>query len=190
MLNLAVVVVTFLVSACDNLGHSLSFPAQVSGIAGFDDSSLVTERVDKLLDTAGNKFLVYSESGSTGSTIKFALVDDIPKQSETAAHVDFTTVIMPSISEIGARGVAGQTRVAGRATRYGSECLVEISRFVLEYGDELLQPVLWHEIGHCAGLPHDSTANEVMSAITYPLGHYDQEKIDRFIKQLLAAINS
>lgn len=189
LLKASFTVVIFLVCACDNSGHfSLEFPAQISEIKGFDgtETGEITTRVDSLVKKVGTSFLVFPGEGNTGSTVRIQMVNEIPNTAETASssHIDYASVFIPS----GYRGVGGSKRIAGRATRYGNECLVEISRFVVEYTDELLQPVLWHELGHCAGLSHDSKPYEIMSAITYTLNYYDDEKIARFISQISAAI--
>jgi hypothetical protein len=189
LLRSSFTVVIFLVSACDNSGHfELKFPAQISEIKGFDgtETSEVTSRVDSLVKKVGTSFLVFPGEGNTGSTVRIQLVNDIQNTAETASssHIDYAYAFIPG----GYRGVGGINRIAGRATRYSNECLVEISRFVVEYSDELLQPVLWHELGHCAGLSHDSKPYEIMSAITYTLNYYDDEKIARFIGLISAAI--
>jgi len=166
----------------------LSFPAQISEIKGFDgtEAGEITTRVDSLVKKVGTSFLVFPGEGNTGSTVRIQMVNEIQNTSETASnsHVDYAYVFIPGEY----RGVAGNNRIAGRATRYGNECLVEISRFVVQYTDELLQPVLWHELGHCAGLSHDSKPYEIMSAITYTLNYYDDAKIARFIELISSAI--
>ena len=189
LLRASFTVVIFLVSACDNSGHfALEFPAQISEIKGFDgtETGEVTTRVDSLVKKVGTSFLVFPGEGNTGSTVRIQMVNEIQNTAETASssHVDYASVFIPG----NYRGVGGTNRIAGRATRYGNECLVEISRFVVEYADELLQPVLWHELGHCAGLSHDSKSYEIMSAITYTLNYYDDKKIARFISLISAAI--
>lgn len=108
------------------------------------------------------------------------------------------TVVMPEelqSSEAGgspiyirfAQTIPEQTSaIAGRATVEGDKCVVQISSIVAN-DDSLLVPVLWHELGHCAGLSHDPTKGEVMYKVTYSMREYDKPAFDRFFTHVLEA---
>lgn len=77
---------------------------------------------------------------------------------------------------------------AGYATMTPDGCLVEISTDVMRRGKEdYIRPVLWHELGHCAGLQHDPKEGEVMYKISEPFDTYSSDAFTRFWGTILRA---
>jgi hypothetical protein len=188
--DLVLIGVTFFLCACDNFGQTtLTFPAHIASVQALEsERPLVQSEVEALIEKVGSQFLVFTNSPSSQSTVTIHVVDQFaPATNGARSHSDLTSVFLNGGNFQG-RAMASKNRTAGRATRYNGECLIEIGRFVVEYGETLLGPVLWHEIGHCAGLEHTEAAGELMSRITYPMHHYDTDHIERFVQSLLTAI--
>ena len=77
---------------------------------------------------------------------------------------------------------------AGFAIIEEEHCTIEISNTILTGGNRsFLKPVLWHELGHCAGLPHDSKSGELMFSTTSVTPDYGADVIGRFISSFLLA---
>lgn len=74
---------------------------------------------------------------------------------------------------------------AGYAILTDSSCTVELSKqiFINERAD-YIESVLWHELGHCSGLAHDSGNGEIMSATTAPFSSYSSEAVSRFLLEI------
>ena len=71
---------------------------------------------------------------------------------------------------------------AGLATYDERSCDVELSTTLCTEGfSRYLEPVLWHELGHCSGMGHDSKDTELMYRLASPEGSYGSDAIDRFM---------
>ena len=71
---------------------------------------------------------------------------------------------------------------AGLATYDERSCDVELSTTLFTEGfSRYLEPVLWHELGHCSGMGHDSKDTELMYRLASPEGSYGSDAIDRFM---------
>ncbi len=177
----------FLVVACGNAPR-LSWPAAVASIEiSGDGKSTVTSDIEDLNAQIGSTILRLD--GSSGSPIHIKSISNFGVSSNVLTqgaqvHLDYVSMIAP-----GARGAAASTQIAGRATLDSSQCVIELGSFLFEEkSKDLLMPVLWHEIGHCAGLLHVTEANEVMSPITNRLDAYTADHFKRFFDALLASI--
>ncbi|MSP18073.1 MAG: hypothetical protein EXR74_00735 [Bdellovibrionales bacterium] len=72
---------------------------------------------------------------------------------------------------------------AGLATYDERSCTVELSRMLFTEGfSSYLEPVLWHELGHCSGMGHDSKDTELMYRLASPQESYGSDAIDRFMR--------
>lgn len=73
------------------------------------------------------------------------------------------------------------TSKAGLATYNGVFCKVELNQLVFESGfGSYLEPVVWHELGHCAGMEHDPKAGELMYYLASPKNLYSTDALSRF----------
>ena len=76
---------------------------------------------------------------------------------------------------------------AGLATFDDRYCEVELNSAIFGNRKVVFEPVLWHELGHCAGLPHDSKPGEVMYHSASPDGIYSSAALNRFFKAFASA---
>lgn len=77
---------------------------------------------------------------------------------------------------------------AGLATTDGTGCTVQIAARVFGSSySSFRRTVVWHELAHCAGLPHVDAAGELMSPTTWAFSQYSAEKLERFIEAFAAS---
>ena len=70
---------------------------------------------------------------------------------------------------------------AGLATFDDSSCKVELNNLIFQSDySSYLEPVVWHELGHCAGMEHNPKSGELMYHIASPQSLYTEEAIHRF----------
>jgi len=160
---LSAVLVVFLVAACGKTGHSSrgGWPAALVALENFPSAehSRVEEAVKQLNERALRPILM--EQGTTGGgypvTIRFR--EPWPEAPNRA----------------------------GYATIEDDRCTVEISSVLFEATfKDYLFPVIWHEVGHCAGLEHIPQEGEVMYKYSGALGSYTEGAIQRFFGTLLS----
>jgi len=167
------VVVGFLISGCGKFGH-LDWPARVT-LEGFSESenARITAALQKANETAGREVVHLSSSSEEGSPITIRKVDELQPSTNSQAAM--------------AKKVATMAyQIAGRATYDASTCDIQIAKFVSEpEGTGLLTAVLWHELGHCAGLPHLTEENQLMSKNTLSIGSYSEDFIKRFFADFI-----
>jgi hypothetical protein len=78
---------------------------------------------------------------------------------------------------------------AGYATVESDKCTIELSNVIFAEGKkDYIKPVVWHEMGHCAGLQHDPTQGEIMYKASNRLSDYTQASISRFYVNVLSSI--
>lgn len=160
-------VLVVLTSCGKNGAPHLSWPATIGGLEGFSDTqraavmSAISQLNLKIKRTMVSPAGLQTQSGTSsgGSPIYFRFADSIPEQKNV---------------------------IAGRATVDGEKCVVQISSVVAD-NNELLVPVVWHELGHCAGLDHDPKVGEVMYASTGSMKNYDAATLGRYFAHVLEA---
>lgn len=78
------------------------------------------------------------------------------------------------------------SNLAGEATVSDENCLINISPKVFdpEYKDTL-EPVVWHELGHCAGLVHVPTTGQIMYPTTSNFESYQPTALTNFYLNVL-----
>lgn len=154
-------IVAFVVVGCGKFRQpSLDWPATVVAVENFSsqEEGIVLDAIDGLNTKAGRAILTDSPGGSP-ITIRWS--KNIPQMANR-----------------------GEVHVAGRATITSDDCTIEISSIVTHSSEKLI-PVLWHEVGHCAGLVHDVADGEIMSTFTSPLDHYSPEALGRFFQSIV-----
>ncbi len=179
-----------LLSAC-GANQPLTWPAQIPSIEGIEGDSLtwVQDKIVDLNTEIGSPVLTVGPG--SGSPIYIRKVEDFGNVAGFThlgdLHLDqneFAYIRVP-----GVRGTLGTSRIAGRATLTSQQCTIELASFLMKpESKDLLHPVLWHEIGHCAGLPHVSEEGEMMSPLTLPISRYSSEHLTRFFAAFMAAI--
>lgn len=77
---------------------------------------------------------------------------------------------------------------AGCATVDANQCVVQLSSLLFEdeYADDL-ESVVWHELGHCAGLVHVPQQGEVMFAYTNAFSTYSSGALSRFLMSITSS---
>lgn len=74
------------------------------------------------------------------------------------------------------------TSKAGLATYTGAFCKVELNEVVFtEDYKSYVDPVLWHELGHCSGMEHDPKEGEIMYHLASSKDFYQASAITRFM---------
>jgi hypothetical protein len=148
---------------------SLQFPAHISSIENFDSTSAaqISTLVASLNTSLGQKAIVNDPNGP-GASITIQMVATLDPDSTS-----------------GVNSTSGTT-IAGRATLTTGNCLVQIAQFIAQDPTgELFHPVLWHELGHCAGLVHTTTATQIMSPLTVQWDNYDSQAVQTYLGNFL-----
>ncbi|MFM8315565.1 MAG: hypothetical protein ACKOA8_14880 [Deltaproteobacteria bacterium] len=127
------------------------------------------------------------------ASVKFDKLSETQKQSVSEMLMDFSKDIGTETFYFDNRSAQFQLTItllgdqdqksskAGLATYNGSYCLLELSPLVFEESyQSYLQPVLWHELGHCAGMEHDKSVEEIMYYLARPKGFYSDSAISHF----------
>jgi hypothetical protein len=151
-------IICILLAGCGKKGPRLPWPASIH-LTGFADSE--SEAIRKSFSDLNEKSgkTVVEESGHADRyPIRFEIVD-FPKDKKTQA---------------------------GLAIIEDETCTIQLSRslFTDSAHPTYLMPVVWHELGHCAGLLHNPSAGEIMFSSTVPFENYSEEEIKRFFADL------
>lgn len=154
----ALLLVAPFVTACGNLSDSgTGWPARIVSVDAGDSASEDLVRQDmKDLETEAKRTL---------------FVDGEPSGSKPVLQITIRRV--PDWTDA--------PRRAGYATMEGDSCLVELAERLFTTHAVYRKTVVWHELGHCAGLNHDPDEGEVMSATTSAFSSYDAATLERFI---------
>lgn len=161
MRNVILLFFCILLVAC---GKERPWPAEVSPCESCskEEVSELSSSLSELNEKSGASLISMPESSSKSYfTITVTFVDASTLQS----------------------GDSKNTR-AGLATVYSDHCDVQLSKDLHKAENaQYFKAVLWHEMGHCAGLAHDPQEEELMSAITKRFSAYSEEAITRFINK-------
>lgn len=63
-------------------------------------------------------------------------------------------------------------------------CRIQITTRTFNYGQDVLDSVIWHEIGHCYGMDHTNDENDIMYQYAKPLSMYSKDVINNFLRRL------
>ena len=156
------VLVTFFVAACGQYAERSPWPAQIASMEGMTDTEKaeVRKAVESLNSLFGGQVLSFSPESETNYTISM-------KKSEPPTD---------------------NAQRAGYATVGIANCSVDLSAVLFREGmKEYIRPVVFHELGHCAGLEHSPDENDVMYKTTNKDGFYTEEAIERFLAAFRAS---
>jgi len=205
MRNLKLVFVMFLVIGCGKFRHlNKNWPANVTEFQGLSTAQedSVVDSIHALNTDANRRLITLSVSGLfEGPTECAAIVDECEVDSPDCEIDPPGCEVNPFDPEtfepredpypIIIRRVPAnpdQPNRAGYAIMKNDLCEIELSEFLFDKDyEETLQSVLWHEIGHCAGLAHVEESNELMSRTTSSFGRYSNSAIERFFDAIQRA---
>lgn len=63
-------------------------------------------------------------------------------------------------------------------------CEIDIVERTYNYGQDLVNSVVWHEIGHCLGFEHSSDPSDIMYPYANPLSSYSEKSKQRFFRRI------
>lgn len=66
-------------------------------------------------------------------------------------------------------------------------CRIQMAERTYFYGQDWVNSVLWHEIGHCLGMDHHENEEDIMYKYAKPLPRYTQESLQEFFRRLYEA---
>lgn len=158
MRRLWVGAVLFLIAGC---GNNRQWPATIVSTQGFSPTQLqALQSAIGSLNSQSKRILITSSGGPKSFPISISLVG--PDQ-------------------------ATENR-AGCATVDSNQCSVQLSTLLFEsdYAGDL-ESVVWHELGHCAGLVHVPQSGEIMYAYTNSFSSYSSGALSRFFASIIGS---
>lgn len=66
----------------------------------------------------------------------------------------------------------------------GDPCEITMSQRAYNYGQDWVNSVFWHEVGHCVGLEHVPDSNDIMYKYAWPLSSYKEDYKQDFFRRL------
>lgn len=158
MHRLGLLVVMFLVIGCGNFRRE--WPAVIRSVDAFelDEQVKVMEAIEELNETAPQKLI--SEDPLVGYAIAIRRVPPNP---------DFPNRI-------------------GYAIVRPTSCTIELSERLFDDLAHMLKSVIYHEIGHCAGLGHVEESQEIMSANASAFDRFTQTHFNNFFDLIFSSI--
>lgn len=70
--------------------------------------------------------------------------------------------------------------IAGEARKYTFYCHITL----YSQSFPVLEPTVWHEVGHCLGLKHEGFVGHIMSERVKKFSEYSQQEIDLFLEEI------
>lgn len=152
-------ILALLISSC---GRATRWPARVV----FDTKTVSaatsyqwSQYVNDLNDTIGEKVVKFDSDLSTEDRLfAYTIVIRLDPEESSEGH-------------------------AGEASPGRTDCFITIFPISVKFSIE--KTVLWHEIGHCVGLPHTDTNSDIMSPAVGSFKSYPPNKIKRFADDFL-----
>lgn len=160
-LSALLIVALLCVSCAQGQREPLKWPVTLVGIEGFseDQQTRVLDAIDELNAEVSQTLVVHGTHARGGSPVTIRWAKEIPQMAST---------------------------IAGRAFLDSEKCTIQLADVVAK-SDSLLKPVLWHELGHCAGLQHDPSEGEIMFRRTDYMENYDNSALSRFFARIQEA---
>lgn len=174
MRYLLLIICVLVCVGCGSSTPGVSWPATAT-LSGFAEQEL-TDLQEALGELNVHSARTLVSPVSDASNISIVKVEIIPKKFVNGwetAH--FKTA-----------GRSAFEYVAGRATLSSGSCKIEIAASVASDPD-LLYPVIWHELGHCAGMGHSENQDDIMFRMSSRIQTYDDTSLDRFFKAMIRA---
>ncbi len=165
MRYLWLLVVVVVVSGCGNNRPSPGqWPAAVVSVENFSpDQTATLNAALKEMNIHVHRTIVQPEGTTAGYPIRIKLREPWPEAPDRA----------------------------GYATVESDRCTIELSNVIYKNADtDYIKPVVWHEMGHCAGLQHVATQGEIMYPSSNKLAAYTQDQISRFYSEVLSSIGT
>lgn len=125
----------------------------------------------------------FTEQGDDSRAVQYALQD----MNTTAKKLVINVAPIPKRSYpiyIKRVSFGSQSRILGKATRALERCTIELDDRLFSVLGKYLEAVIWHEVGHCAGLGHETEAGHIMSPYAAPLDSFEQDELDYFFEQI------
>lgn len=79
--------------------------------------------------------------------------------------------------------------ILGLAEIDENPCKISIAERTFQASQDLLDSVVWHEIGHCYDLPHSHDSEDIMYYLASPLSAYSTDVINNFFRRLYEKTN-
>ncbi len=149
-------------SGCAKIRPERPWPAKIIQLAGFDAAEEVTviSALTSFNETSG-RTIVEIENSEAGYPITL-------EKKDPPTDKPFR---------------------AGLATYESSQCKIEISPRVFSQYPNYLKSVLWHEMGHCAGLEHSEDQEDIMFHTSSKFENYSDASLHRFFDALFSIVS-
>jgi hypothetical protein len=77
---------------------------------------------------------------------------------------------------------------AGLTTMDSTQCIIQLNNIIFNPGmTGYIKPVVWHEMGHCAGLVHIADQKAIMYAQSNPFVFYSDDEITSFYQSWVSS---
>lgn len=142
---------------------SISWPANIKEFSDFDknDQNDILLAINDLNMRNSRPFLSFSNEYPGNQDIYFKMMDqDLPSN-------DGNTIVAQAYVEL-------------------NKCTIEV--FPSAFKDNILKPVIWHELGHCSGLEHSDSNSDIMYWLVAPFLMYNENSIKQFLFNLTKSL--